>query len=106
MSCSAALFECKQLLGPETLVVGLARRLDEVLEMGAGEEISEVDKFAVILVFDVDHTPSVLATAHGPSVDCDVPLASDNRKRNEGLYFWLVLSFRMPTDCLQFTLIC
>jgi hypothetical protein len=31
------------------------------LEMGAGKEISEVDKFTVVLVFNVDHAPSVLA---------------------------------------------
>jgi hypothetical protein len=37
--------------------------LDQVLEMGAGEEVSEVDKFAVVLVLDVDNSPSVLATS-------------------------------------------
>jgi hypothetical protein len=30
--------------------------------MGAGEEISEVDEFAVVLIFNVDNTPSVLAS--------------------------------------------
>lgn len=36
--------------------------LNEILEMGSGEEISEVDKFAVVLILDVDNTPSVLTT--------------------------------------------
>lgn len=35
--------------------------LDEVLKVGAGEEVSEVNKFTVVLVLDVDDTPSVLA---------------------------------------------
>jgi hypothetical protein len=30
--------------------------------MGAGKEVSEVDEFAVILVLDVDDSPSVLTT--------------------------------------------
>lgn len=37
--------------------------LDQVLEVGTGEEISEVDKFAMVLVLDVDDSPSVLATS-------------------------------------------
>jgi hypothetical protein len=41
--------------------VDLRSGLDQILEMGAGEEISEVDEFAVILIFNVDYTPSVLA---------------------------------------------
>lgn len=42
----------------------LACGLDEVLEMGAGKEIAEVDEFAVPLVLDVDGTPAVLAGGH------------------------------------------
>lgn len=61
-SCCAALLECKQLLGSEGLVVDLRSGFDQVLEMGAGEEISEVDEFAVVLVLDVDNSPSVLAS--------------------------------------------
>lgn len=39
----------------------LAGGLDQVLEVGAGEEVTEVDEFAVPLVFDVDGAPAVLA---------------------------------------------
>ena len=60
---SAAFLKRKQLLGPETLVVHLARRLDKVLKMRLGQEVAKVDEFAVVLVLDVDNTPSVLATA-------------------------------------------
>jgi hypothetical protein len=31
------------------------------LEVGAGEEVSEVDEFAVVLILNVDDSPSVLA---------------------------------------------
>jgi len=37
-------------------------RLNQVLEMGAGEEVSEVDEFAVILILNIDNSPSVLAS--------------------------------------------
>ena len=47
-----ALLEGKQLLGAERLVVDLCGRLDQVLQVGAGEEVTEVDEFAVVLVLD------------------------------------------------------
>ena len=68
----AALLQCQQLLGAEGLVVDLRCRLDQVLEMGAGEEVAEVDEFAVALVFDVDGAPAVLAAADQLAVDVDV----------------------------------
>jgi hypothetical protein len=49
------------LLGTECLVVDLRCGFDQILEVGAGEEVSEVDEFAVVLVLNVDDTPSVLA---------------------------------------------
>jgi hypothetical protein len=49
---SRALLECKQLLGTEGLVVDLRGRLDEVLQMGAGEEVAKVYEFAVGFVLN------------------------------------------------------
>lgn len=51
--------ECKL-----TLVVDLACGLDEILKMGASEEVTEVDEFAVPLVLYVDGTPAVLASGN------------------------------------------
>lgn len=56
----------------------LAGGFNEVLEVGAGQEVAEVHEFAVILVFDVDHAPAVLAAAYLLSVDDNVLLASDD----------------------------
>ena len=50
--------------GVSTFVVDLAGGLDEVLEMGAGEEVAEIDEFAMPLVLDVDGTPAVLSCRH------------------------------------------
>jgi len=44
--------------------VDLAGGLDEVLEMGAGEEVAEVDEFAMPLILDVDGSPAVLSCGH------------------------------------------
>jgi hypothetical protein len=52
MALVRALLEGKQLLGAERLVVDLCGRLDQVLQVGAGEEVTEVDEFAVVLVLD------------------------------------------------------
>jgi hypothetical protein len=59
--------------------VNLACGLDEVLEMGTCEEVTQVDKFAVPLVLDVDGTPAVLA---GGNVAADLVLADVIRQAN------------------------
>ena len=51
---SRALLERKQLLGAERLVVDLSSGFDKVLQVGAGEEVAEVHKLAVVLVLDCD----------------------------------------------------
>ena len=61
----------------------LAGGLNEVVEVGAGQEVAEVHEFAVILVFDVNHTPAVLAAAYLLSVDDNVLLASDDREGDD-----------------------
>ena len=61
-SSGAALLECQKLLGAECLVMDLRGRLNQILEVGAGKEVSEVDEFAVVLILNVDNSPSVLAT--------------------------------------------
>lgn len=75
---SAALLQGHELFGAESLVVDLAGGFDEVLKVGAGQEVAEVHEFAVVLVFDVDDTPAVLAAAYLLSVDDNVLLASDD----------------------------
>lgn len=47
-----ALLEGKQLLGTEGLVVDLGGGLDEVLEVGAGEEVAKVDELAVVFILN------------------------------------------------------
>ena len=61
MASCAALLKCKQLLGTESLIVDLRCGFDQVLEVGSGEEVSQVDELAVVLILDVDNSPSVLA---------------------------------------------
>lgn len=59
--------------------------LDEVLEVGAKEEVSEVDEFAVVLVLDVDDAPTVLAATDLLAVDNDALFGTDDGEGNEGL---------------------
>lgn len=81
----AALLQCKQLLGTESLVVDLGGGLDKVLEVGSEQEVSQVDEFAVVLVLNVDDTPAVLATTDLLAIDNNVALRANNRKRNQAL---------------------
>lgn len=49
-----AFLEGKQLLGTEGFVVNLGCGLNQILQMGAREEVAEVNKFAVVLVLDCE----------------------------------------------------
>jgi hypothetical protein len=82
---SAALLQGQELLGTECLVVDLAGGLDQVLEVGTGQEVAEVDKFTVVLVLDVDDTPAVLAATNLLAVDNDGLLTTNNGERNDVL---------------------
>jgi hypothetical protein len=81
----AAFFECQQLLGTEGLVVDLRGRLDEILEVGSQKEVSEVDEFAMVLVFNVNDTPAVLATANLLAIDNDGLFRADDSEWDETL---------------------
>lgn len=63
----------------------LAGGLDQVLQVGLGEEVAEVDELAVVLIFDVDDAPLVLSTTDGAAVDVDGLVAADYGKGNEVL---------------------
>lgn len=81
----AVLLQCHQLLRAEGLVVDLGRRLDEVLQVCPSEEVAEEDKFAVILVLDVDNAPAVLTASDLAAGDDDGLLGTYNRKRDDVL---------------------
>lgn len=81
----AALLEGKQLLGSEGFVVDLAGGLDQVLQVGLGEEVAEVDELAVVLIFDVDDAPFVLSATDGATVDVNSLVATDDGEGNEVL---------------------
>lgn len=82
---SAALLQSQQLLGTEGLIVDLAGSLYQILEVGAGQEIAQIDKFTVVLVLDVDNTPTVLTAADLLAVDNNGLLAADDGERNDVL---------------------
>lgn len=42
----------------------LRRRLNQILEMGASKEVSEVDEFAVVFILNVDYAPSILTSTN------------------------------------------
>jgi len=58
--------------------VNLGGRLNEVLQVGSQEEVTEVHKLAMPFIFDVDDTPAVLTTTDGLAVDDHVTLGADN----------------------------
>jgi hypothetical protein len=85
VALAAALLQRQKLLSAEGLVVDLRGSLNQILEMGAEEEISQVNEFAVVLVLDVDDTPPVLARGHLLAVDDDGLFGADNGEGHKGL---------------------
>lgn len=81
----AALLQSKQLLGTEGLVVDLRGGLNEILQMGSEQEVTQVDEFAVVLILDVDNTPSVLAAADLLAIDNDRLLRTDDSEGDQSL---------------------
>lgn len=75
---STALLESQQLLSAESLVVDLAGGLDQVLEVGTGQEVAQVDELAVVLILDVDDTPAVLTATNLLAVDHNGLLTTNN----------------------------
>jgi hypothetical protein len=65
--------------------VDLGRRLDEVLEVRAEEEVPEVDEFAVVFVLDVDDAPPVLAAPDLLAIDNDGLLGADDGEGDQVL---------------------
>lgn len=80
-----ALLEGQQLLGTESLVVDLGGGFNQILEMSSEEKITQIDKLAVVLVFDVDDAPSVLTAADLLAINHDGLLGTDNGEGNEAL---------------------
>lgn len=82
---SAAFLECQQLLRSECLVVNLTGSFDQILQVGAKEEIAQVDEIRMSLVLHVDCSPSVLPCRHLPAVDHTGAFTPDHGERGEFL---------------------
>lgn len=86
MTLRAALLQRQQLLRPECLVVDLARRFDQILQVRPCQEVSQIHKLAVVLVLDVDHAPAVLPAAHLLPVDDNVLFAANDGEWDDVLF--------------------
>jgi hypothetical protein len=58
-----ALLQGQELFGTERFIVDLGGGFDQILEVRAGEEVSQMDEFAVVFVFNVDDTEFVCTGA-------------------------------------------
>lgn len=59
--------------------------VDQILKVGASEEIAEIDELAMLLVFNIDCSPAVLTSAHSLAVYVDVALTSNDCEWDDGL---------------------
>ena len=60
----------------------LTGSFDQVLKMGAREEVAQIDKFAVVFILDIYHAPAVLAATNLLPTNDDGFFAPNNGKWN------------------------
>lgn len=60
--------------------------LNQILKVGTGQEVSEVDEFAVSLILNINDTPSVLAAADLLASNNDRLLRTDNSEGDDVLH--------------------
>lgn len=65
--------------------MNLACCFDQVLEVGASEKVSQINKFAVGFVFHIDHTPAVLPAANLLTINNNSFLTADDGEWNNVL---------------------
>lgn len=70
-------------------------RLDEILQVCSQQEVTQVNELAVVLVLDVDHTPSVLSATDLLSVDDDRLLGANDSKGNKVLQMGVSYAFKL-----------
>ena len=58
------LFESHELFGAEGFVVNLTGAVNEVLQVGACEEVAKVHEFTVSFILHVDDAPAIYACSH------------------------------------------
>ena len=75
---STVLLERHKLLGTECLIVDLARSLNQILQVGTSQEVPQRNKFAMVLILDVDHSPAILPTSNRAPAYDDVVLGTDH----------------------------
>ena len=63
----------------------LAGSFNQVLQVGAEKEIAQVDEVRMVLVLNVDCSPSVLPCGHLPAVDHTGAFAADHGERSKFL---------------------
>lgn len=80
-----ALLECQQLLSTESLVVDLRGSFNQILKVSSEQEVTQIDEFAVVFVFDVDDSPSVLTSTNLLAINHDGLLGTDDGEGDEAL---------------------
>ena len=82
---TARFFQSEELLGTEGLVMDLAGGFNQVLKVSTSKEVAQVDKFAVMFIFDINDTPAGLPAANLLATDDDGLFAANDGEGNDVL---------------------
>lgn len=73
----------QELLCPPVLVENIIGVFAQFFHVGSNEHLTELDKVAVVLVINLDHTPRVNTAADNAAIgSLDGLIRTDNSKRN------------------------
>jgi hypothetical protein len=77
------LLQGKKLFRTEGFVVDHGSRLNQVLKVSPGQEISEVHKLAVVGVFYIDYSPAIFAATDSLAINDNLTLRPHDCERND-----------------------
>ena len=78
-----------QLLLPKMLIMLRMSHLPQILQIGPQNGIPQMNKFAMLLVFNLDHTPRVLSSPHGFVAERVFFNGADDGKGHLGVEFFV-----------------
>ena len=81
--------DSQKLLGTESFIMDMSGSFNKILQVGSSQKVTQVHKFAVMFILDIDNTPTSLSATYSLAIHDHVSFRTDNSKRDELLLLLL-----------------
>lgn len=92
--------DSQKLLSTESFIMDMSGSFNKILQVGSSQKVTQVNKFAVMLVLDIDDTPTSLSATHSLAIHDHVSFRANNSKRDE-LLLSLSLHISKVSTCID-----